>query len=415
MTITYDLNLLFNNASNNNASKNEKNDLINRDKLLDKQILHKDKEYNILRYNKQAISYKANESNGDNEDHEDNRYNKQLGLYRSVIYSGEKIMAFSPPKSLYKGKFMAKYQAYECSAEEIIEGTMINLFYVQETGVWEIATKSTLDGCNTFYINDSDYTDIGNKKTFRQLFLEVCEQINFNYKELNTSYCYSFVFQHPENRIVVQFNEYRLYLISVYNINNTSYIVTQLEESEKLDLIKNTNIMIPHSYDFTSYDDIEAIILFMNDNYKNTGIMLHHTTTGARCKFRNPAYDFVRMLRGNQPKLKYRFFELRQKGQVSAYLRYFPEAYNEFTHYKKQLHSFTEELYENYIRCYIKKEKPLLEFEKKQYHTHMYNLHHLIYKENLKPKGKSITKQEVITYVNKLPPSVLMGSINYKI
>lgn len=393
MTITYNLQLLC------NVSKTQKDDLISNNKLSEKQVLDKDKEYTILRYNKSELN------NCD--------INTDIGLYRSVILLNEKIMAFSPPKSLDECSFMSKYNPDECSAEEIIEGTMINLFYDPETSNWEISTKSTINACNTFFTNDKDYLDTKQNKTFRNLFLEVCKHINFDYTGLNNKYCYSFVFQHPENKIVIPINEYRLYLISAYCINNTTYTITQLEDQDKLDIIKDTNIMIPQSYEFTSYDDIEAIILCMNDTYKDTGIMIHHID-GARCKIRNPAYEFVKMLRGNQPKLKYRYIELRQKGQVSAYLNYFPEAYNDFIDFQKEIHSFTEELYENYIRCYIKKEKPLLEFEEKQHRKCMYNLH-LIYKDELKAKGKKIIKQEVINYVNKLHPSILMDCLNYKL
>ena len=393
MTITYKLNLF------SKELQKRKNELINDNKLLEKHVLNKDKEYSIIRYNKSKLT--------------SNDITTDIGLYRSVIYSNEKIMSFSPPKSLDEGSFMSKYKPDECYAEEIIEGTMINLFYDTETSDWEISTKSTVNACNTFFTNDKDYVDIKTNKTFRKMFLEVCEHIKFNYTNLNINYCYSFVFQHPDNKIVIPINEYRLYLISAYSIDNNTYTITQVKEQDKLNLIKNTNVMTPSSYEFTSYDDIEAIILCMNDTYKDTGIMIHHID-GARCKIRNPAYEFVKMLRGNQPKLKYRYIELRQKGHVSAYLKYFPEVINDFTQFKSEIHSFTEKLYKNYIECYIKKEKPLLNIEDKQYRICMYNLH-VIYKDELKPKGKKITKQDVINYVNKLHPSILMDCLNYKL
>ena len=41
---------------------------------------------------------------------------------------------------------------------------------------------------------------------------------NLNFNLLDKNFCYSFVLQHPENRIVVSFTTPQLYLISIFNI-----------------------------------------------------------------------------------------------------------------------------------------------------------------------------------------------------
>jgi len=380
------------------SSKNEKKDLINKNILLDKQLLYKDHEYNILKYTKHFVD-------GTEYDVE------KIGKYRSVVYKNDKLLAYSPPKSWNLQTFMSKYSAKECYAEEIVEGTMINLFYDKDIQKWEIATKSSFGANTTFYMNNESNT---NNKTFRQLFFDVCKTIQFDYTVLPTDYSYSFVFQHPENRIVVPFNECKLYLIDAYLIDE--YKITELNETDKYNLlnttINNINVLAPQPYNFSSYDDLETLLHFMNEDYKNVGIMIYHTETKHRTKMRNPNYEFVRYLRGNQPKLQYRYLELRQNDQVSAYLRYFPEMYNDFIIFKKEIHAFTDALYKNYISCYIKKEKPLLEFQEKEFHNHMYSLHHDLYKEKLKEKNKKITKENVISYVNKIPPAVLMSCLN---
>lgn len=391
MTIIHNLELFM------NSHKNEKKELINNNVLLDKQLLYNDCEYSILKYNKSLL----------NEDEV-----KKIGKYRSVVYKNNQLLAFSPPKSINLITLMSKYLAKECYAEEIVEGTMINLFYDKDIQKWEIATKSSFGANTTFYRNTEPNPT---NKTFRQLFFDVCKRINFDYSVLPTEYSYSFVFQHPENRIVVPFSECKLYLIDAYLINE--YKITELNEAEKTKLlhttINNANVLAPQSYNFSSYEDLETLLHFMNEDYKNVGIMIYHTETKHRTKMRNPNYEFVRHLRGNQPKLQYRYLELRQKDQVAAYLRYFPEMYNEFNNFKKEIHTFTDELYKKYISCYIKKEKPLLEYQEKQFHNHMYNLHHQLYKEKLKEKKQKITKEIVISYVNKIPPAVLMSCLNW--
>ena len=87
--------------------------------------------------------------------------------------------------------------------------------------------------------------------------------------------------------------------------------------------------------------------------------------------------------------------------------------YVQFLVFKTQLHIFTDNLYTNYIKCYIKKEKPVKEFPY-EYKTHMYHLHHK-YIHELRDMNKYISFKEVINYVNNLEPPRLMHVINHQI
>ena len=360
-------------------------------KLTDKKLLYRDQEYHILKYEKSKVTPELVRTSG---------------LFRSVVHSNGNILAFSPPKSISEGQFMSHYPPSECYAEEIVDGTMINLFYDKLTKSWEISSKSTI-GAKCFFFKNSEFKE---ENTFRYMFFEVCKEIGFDYTSLPEENCYSFVFQHPRNRIVVPIKEMKLYLIASYQINNDNYTIRKLENEELDTLLKSTSIQRPKTYNFTTYDDLETLILVMNEDYKEAGIMIYHDPTGLRTKIRNPNYECIRGLRGNQPKLQYRYLELRQEGNVSAYLRYYPEALPEFNKYKQQIHSFTEKLHSHYINCYIKKMGPLMEFEEK-FRTHMFNIHQ-VYKKKAEGKGKIITKHDVITYVNTLPEPILMASLN---
>jgi hypothetical protein len=373
-----------------NTCDNSKN-ILNLLKLTNKTWLHGEEEYNILKYEKSNVTPDLVRTSG---------------LFRSVVHSNGNILAFSPPKSICEGEFMSQYPPSECYAEEIVDGTMINLFYDKLTKSWEISSKSTF-GAKCFFFKNNEFKE---EDTFRYMFFEVCKEIGFDYTSLPEENCYSFVFQHPRNRIVVPIKEMKLYLIASYRINNDNYTITKLQEEELHSFLKGTSIQRPKNYNFTTYDDLETLIAVMNEDYKDTGIMIYHGPSGLRTKIRNPNYEFVRGLRGNQPKLQYRYLELRQKGQVAAYLRYYPEALADFNKYKQQIHSFTEELHTHYINCYIKKTCPLLNFDVK-FRTHMFNLHQ-IYKKKAEGTGKIITKPDVITYVNTLPEAVLMSSLN---
>ena len=150
----------------------------------------------------------------------------------------------------------------------------------------------------------------------------------------------------------------------------------------------------------------------MNTSYDIMGVVIYNNLTGERMKIRNPVYEQVRCLRGNQPKLQYQYLSLRKEGKVADFLKFYPENKKEFTAFRDQIHLFTSTLFANYIACYVKKEKPLKEFAD-QYRTHMFNIHK-IYMDDLREKKLFITNTTVITYVNNLHPSLLMYCLNFQ-
>ena len=86
---------------------------------------------------------------------------------------------------------------------------MINVFWdsnIGLSGAWEISTRNTVGAESSFYKSP-------NSKTFRTMFLEAAINNNLDLDSLNKNFCYSFVLQHPENRIVVPFKAPQLYLI----------------------------------------------------------------------------------------------------------------------------------------------------------------------------------------------------------
>ena len=357
--------------------------------------------YSIIRYDKEILSADLIPS---------------VGLLRSIVVdSANDVVSFSPPKSVPFESFVSKHpnKTDDICAEEFIEGTMINVFWDKTSGLsgsWEFATRNTVGGEVKFYKTPNS------SKTFRSMFLEAAQNSNFNLNMLNPIYCYSFVLQHPENRIVVPFNKTQLYLVEVYEIVNTSDGSVNVF-SHDLNIVKNYNgwdnvsIKFPQVYDsWTCYNDLKNDYASMNTNYQILGVVIKNKKTLERCKLRSPVYEYVRHLRGNQPKIQYQYLSLRKEGKVGDFLNYYPENKKEFSYHRDKLHDFTNALYKNYISCYIKKEKPLKEFPD-HFRTHMFQIHQ-IYINELKPKNDYVSNSVTIKYVNSLHPSLQMYSMN---
>lgn len=359
--------------------------------------------YKVVRYDKNFLSYDLISS---------------YGLCRSVIINNNnKVVGFAPPKSICCQDFLNKYTENTIGivAEEFIEGTMINVFWddsIGLTGGWEIATRNTVGATSSFYKGPK-------AKTFRTMFLEASKETNLSLENLDKEFCYSFVLQHPENRIVVPFKKPELFLVAAYRIynnnnNKNSIYVDNVELEDIKDKFKSLNfsVQFPKLYTFQKYADLIEQYASMNTSYDIVGVILRNKITGERTKIRNPVYEQVRNLRGNQPKLQYQYLCLRKEGRVSDFLKYYPENKKNFSEFRDHIHLFTETLFTNYISCYIKKEKPLSEFTS-QYKTHMYNIHQR-YLNDLRLQNLFVNSTVVIKYVNELHPSLLMYSLNYQ-
>jgi hypothetical protein len=288
---------------------------------------------------------------------------------------------------------------------------MINVFWDDSIGLnggWEIATRNTVGATSSFYKGAL-------AKTFRDMFLEAAKENNLVLESLIKSQCYSFVLQHPENRIVVPFKKPQLYLVAVYeirNIDNNIYVkVDDLKDFPEYFNSFNSSVKFPEVYKFEKYSELIEKYGSMNTSYDVVGVVLYNTVTGERAKIRNPVYEQVRNLRGNQPKLQYQYLSLRKEGRVKEFLKFYPENKKEFSSFRDQLHLFTNTLFTNYVSCYIKKQKPLREFSD-QYRTHMFNIHQKFLNE-LREKNLFVTNTVVQKYVNELHPSLLMYCLNF--
>lgn len=355
----------------------------------------KDEDNFIIKYNKEAL----NSSNLDT-----------IGLFRSVVIQKKgdefKVVSFAPPKSINVENNYVKTCISEGKVvfQEFIEGTMINIYYDTIAEGWELSTRSIIGGRSRFFKQEDGIT-------FRQMFLEATneEGQELEFDDLNKEYSYSFVLQHPKNRIVLKSDKPKIYLCGIYKCDNN--IVYERDIYNLDDNIKG-KVNVPTRYPYQTFD--KAMNLLANKRstpFYCLGFVMKFEN-GMRSKVRNPNYEYVKNLRGNQPKLQFQYLNLRQDGKVREYLRYYPEAIEEFTKFREQIHDFTSTLHNFYINCFVKKEMPLRDYPH-EYKTHMYELHN-IYINKLIPIGGKVSREVVINYINSIQPARLMYSLNYK-
>ena len=250
------------------------------------------------------------------------------------------------------------------------------------------------------------------------MFKDACNFCNLQLDNLDKTLCYSFVLQHPANRIVVRIEHPQIYLIRAYKIHSNSCVEPIELPNDNYEFrqsrieFANSSVMRPCTYTVSTYSDlIDRFATDKNTPYNVLGVVLRQDNT--HCKLRNPTYVNVQVLRGNTPRMDYQYVWLRKNNKLSEFLLYFPEYKPLMSAFRKSLHAFTSQLFNNYVSCYICKQNKIYYFTG-FYQRHMKYLHH-IYINSLMPLRRSVTKQTVIDYVNQLDISVQLIAIQYNL
>jgi hypothetical protein len=373
-------------------------------------------------YNKSNVTYTI--LNYDNNFICDNDISN--GYYRSLIVSSpeNKLLAFSPQKSLKPDTFIEKYSAIDETIfmNEIIEGTMVNLFFDDRVRQWEISTRGAVGGSYFYYRNQYDMDSDKKKQTsFYQMFLEALgagDNQSLNelslLQDMPKNYSYSFVLQHPDNHIVLPISKCSIYLVSVFELQegNSVKYVSPLEY-QYWDLFKNVNnvILFPKQYNYESYEQLKEENCSIQTEFTNLGVMITNLETGERTAFKNPTYEEVKLLRGNNPNLQYQYLCLRKTGKIQDFLFYFPQYKKIFFRFYQEYENFVNNVHFSYLTYYVQKQSVQIS---KKYSPHIYKIHHELYLPSLQTEEPIIIKRRVVKeYFDNLEPREMIYHLNY--
>lgn len=330
-----------------------------------------------------------------------------IRMLRSVIIANGRIVSVCLPKCV--DDCVIGHDEHKLISNTIMEeGPMVNVFYVsdderiqneedKEQFGWQMATRSVIGARNSYY-DDED----GKKVTFRDMFLECMPENLFD--TLDRNLCYSFVVRHPKNRDVYHETDPHLVLVATFrpSMGNMKW--------EYLD------VPLKHYYGSQVVSVRAAVDCGQQTSIEALGTSkLYSDSNGnlVRTKSISAVYPTLRKLRGTQPKLLFHYLALRkQRGAVSQYLARYPYHSVTFDAYRKQVHSFSNELYKLYFDCYIRKEKPLSEYDAR-YKQHMYNIHENFKQQKATSMNCRTRMSDVIQYVNGLAPAQLMYVLNW--
>ena len=342
-----------------------------------------------------------------------------LGILRSVLFTKDnKMKCFSPPKSHHIDMFQGLYpEIKNVSVEEFIDGTMINVFWDEARDTWEIMTRKNIGANNSYY----RYNKNIKQRSFNKLFFETFDKSKLEWDKLDKSCVYSFVMRHPENRIIAYVNEPELYLVEAYHITSTintddikqskyEIFVVPRDYLQSSSTFTNSDVKFPKTFTFDSYSSLFSSAEEHSPNGNIIkGYILRDNEKNIRSKVVTDEYTYVKDMKANIPDMRFLYLTLRNQRMINKYLHYFPEHENMFAHYYTFLQDYTHCLYSFYCDCYIKKNKPLKEYTS-NFRTHMYKLHG-IFMDNCRPQGRSLTLNDVMTYVNTMDVPLLFKTM----
>ena len=349
--------------------------------------------------------------------------NDRLRLCKSLIYDNGELLSMAPPKSISYKKFtqMFEFDNENIEISQLVEGTMINMFYNHNINKWLISTRGAIGG-QYFYFRNQYYQDKYNQSrqiSFYDMFMEALqagenEELNdlTIMKLFDKQHTYSFVLQHQDNHIVIPIDRPKLYLVAIHKmgIENNIPVCRSVNKSHFKDFefvnVLSGIIDIPELYtQANSYHDAIEKHSSIQTTPNDIGIVFYHKKMGVRSKVLCDRYETMKTLRGNNPNIQFQ--------KVNDFLNYFPRYKKLFYKFYTQYRDFMKNVHNSYINCYIKKTGNRIS---NKYMPHIYRIHQECFVPYmLKGENTVIKIDDVYKYFDTRNVGEILYAINYDV
>jgi hypothetical protein len=326
---------------------------------------------------------------------------------RSVVVHKETRIPVSvaPPKA---SEFTNDLDpAVWCSAEEFVDGTMLNIGVYQDKDLGTVlSTRSRIgagghtgDGSLTFAeMFDAALANHGIGSATEMLVKQPSAAAVFT----------SVVLQHPANRIVTPIGSATYKIVHQGWVGHTGrvYIVEDclyFHHSQHSQPVGSAFFEIPR-YNLEQIRSAPSVCEWVTQQAQTRGYAWQGLVVkdghGGRWRVRSSVYDVVHRIRGNESSVEARFVRHRHEQTLEKYYVYYPEDREEFYTLEERLRENTRRLVQYYTDVFRARKTP--------YHTlpwpykHHVSVLHNQYKDTLRAEGKKVDLAYVVQYVNTL-------------
>lgn len=285
-------------------------------------------------------------------------------------------------------------------AEELVDGTMMNIFNAGSADSVYLATRSRLNADTKFYENGPTFASMLQDA----LTAQNLEDASVLVQEDSRAFT-SIVLQHPANRIV-------------YNVTSPSFTVIHqgvVAEDGRVTIEETpanfrfvgagdlTN-WFPPSYTLAAIRGAKSVESWVSTYAQKTGFrwqgLVLKDGQGKRWRLRSEVYETVRRIRGNEATTEERFARLRKTRSVDQYLAFFPEDREALYELEGRFRKNTRQLFQFYADVFRARTTQFYQLPW-PYKHHVSVLHNL-FKDFLRSQKKKIDLNEVIQYTNGL-------------
>lgn len=319
-----------------------------------------------------------------------------VGAFRSVVWD---VMENRPAcVTSFKsaaGESLPSDDFARYSIQQFVDGVMIGMFWDKYNACWRIHTRSVLEA-NSRYFSQT--------QTFAAMFWGAIRDCDLNALDRDCSY--TWILQHPENRIVCPVSRPRAFVVDAARI--TADCASFLEAfpfggAAKFGAPK-------------SWDDVRALQVDMDRRYRHEIQGLVVKRVGAaheRWKIRGSEYNRVRHVRGNTARRDFLWLDSWRTDKLRDYLALFPEeraAANATVEKWKRACSDAYHIYVDVFkaRSLAKTAIPL------KYRPLVYGLHGQ-YIDALKPANKTVNWKSALEYLNTRDTAQMLFVVNWEV
>lgn len=282
--------------------------------------------------------------------------------------------------------------------EQMVDGVPIGVFWDQELETWRLFTRRVLDAGNRFY---------SQTKTFATMADEAGLWTRLPLEPETPYTSYTFLLQHPENRVVVP--------VATPTVTCVQVAITQADGS----IVYQSPATMGGVRPLTPADVAYPSYTLATPCPPTRGFIFKNTVTGQQWAVENPLYTAIRVMRGDSSRLDFHWMTLHAKGQLEHYLFYYPEERVAATSFLTEWKALGQELFSLYGDVYFRRTVGLDKIPAKfkarvaSLGTNVFFGLHNAYRAHRQVSGERLTRDFVQFYLDGLDLPLRIHILNW--
>lgn len=219
--------------------------------------------------------------------------------------------------------FAARLDWDTAVATEKIDGSIMSVWFAR--GKWHLSTNGTIDAFK------AELNGVGPYKTFGELFESVLPLSRFSeFSNILAHQCYTFELVSPYNKVVIDYPETKVYLLSIRNMNT----LVEHPLDEVAEFANRFGFTMPQFYYMNDEAGFRRLVEQMPEGHE--GIVVRDEN-GERVKIKTLLYFEMHRAKNNGVITLERIVDLIRANDHYEFLSYFPEYQSVFDDVKRQI------------------------------------------------------------------------------